>query len=419
MSRFGDAWAALTATAEARSQATDTLAFMLDQSGRGSRARNSRTTAPITQESAFKNSVWFAGMTLWADVVSSFPLDVYRPAGDGLLSPVSNPGPMFDSPSPDVDITEFLYSSTMDKRRYGNCVGIIQGRNSYGAATVVELQKMSDVAATMSGSKLVKWRIGRQEYDPVDIWHEKEYTLAGFDLGMSPLANAAATMGIYQSTQDFALDWFALGANPRGILKNTERDVIPAEVRDDAKLQFREATQGGDIFVAGREWEWVPQMQDQMSNNFLKQQAASDRDVCRFVGVPASMIDVEVSTGNITYANVTQANLQWLISRVGPFARRTERYWTRNATPRPWTVKLNTDALLRMDPQTRATLMIAQADAMLRVPSELRALDNLPDYTPEQLTELSFYAKLKKPPATPGPQAVKAREDGQPWQIPA
>jgi hypothetical protein len=59
-----------------------------------------------------------------------------------------------------------------------------------------------------------------------------------------------------------------------------------------------------------------------------------------------------VAGGNITYANVTQRNLQFLIMHLQPAMGRREDALT-TLTPRPQFVKLNTDVLLRMDPQTR------------------------------------------------------------------
>lgn len=377
-----------------------------------------------TQDTALRNSVWWGCINLRANVASNFPMDVFRPAGPGgsLGIPVKAP-PIFAEPWPGVDISEWLYGTEVDKCRYGNSVGIIRGRNTFGKVTQVQPVPMSNqvravVRTDRAGlQEIVKWRIGQEEYNPEDIWHEKRYTLKGFPLGLSPLAYAAYSMGVYASAQQFALDWFALGPMPRGVLKNTELESVPAELREAAKAQFKASTLNGDIFVTGSEWEWTPSATDAATPDFLAQQESSSRDVCRYLGVPASMVDVEVTTGNITYANITQANLQWLITEVGPEARRTERYWSRMATPAPWYVKMNTDALLRMDPQTRNTVLMAQLQQKARTPDEVRALDNLPPYTPDQLEQLALFAGMGKsaptPPADPNEDPAAQAEDGK------
>lgn len=365
----------------------------------GDQSRVAQSSAQLpTQDTALRNSVWWACLMLRADVISSFPLDVFRPAAGGLGTPINKPGPFFSTPAPGVDRMEYLFGTSVDLDRYGNSIDIITGRNSYGKITEIQPVTMgSTVRAVVRDSRVLKWRIGNDEYDPSEIWHQKQYTVKGQPLGLPTLAYAAYTMGLYDSAQRFALDWFGMGASPRGVLKSNKQDNVSATVRQAAKDQFKAATMNGDIFVTGKEWDWTPAAADAMSPNFLSQQAESSRDVCRFLGVPASMVDVEISTGNITYANVTQANLQWLITKIGPATQRMERSWTANTTPGPWYVKFNTDALLRMDPQTRSTVLLAQLAAKAKTPTEVRALDNLPPYTPEQIAELDLFASMGKP----------------------
>ena len=52
----------------------------------------------------------------------------------------------------------------------------------------------------------------------------------------------------------------------------------------------------------------------------------------------------------ITYANISQRNLQFLIMHLGPAVGRREDAFSRKLVSNPRYVKLNTDALLRMDP---------------------------------------------------------------------
>jgi HK97 family phage portal protein len=354
----------------------------------------SGSTPSVTQETALRNSVWWAGLHLKANVFSSFPLDVVKPGPDGLTYAVANPGPLVEEPYPGCDITEWMYSTEMDLSRYGNSAGIIRLRNANGKPVIVEPAPMAATTVIMNGRQIKQWKIDGIYYDPSDIWHEKRHTVSGFALGLSPLAYAAWSLGLYASAQQFALDWFATGANPKGTLKNTDRPTIPPAERKAVQDEFRASTAGGDIFVHGQTWEWTAAQQDSIGAGFLAQQTSTNQDVCRFVGVPASMVGVETATGNITYANVSQANLSWLIQEIGPSARRTERYWSKNAFPSPWQLKLNTDALLRMDPTTKADLMVKLKTAGLRVPSELRALDNLPPYTADQLAELDQHAGM-------------------------
>ena len=404
MSRIGTAYRALTG----QLRDADFASLLGDQS----RQRRSLSGA-VTQDAAMKNSVWWRGLALRANIMSTFPIDVVRDRS-GLMVPVSPTPPLLIKPAPGVGIVEHLYNRQIDLDRIGNCVGLITARNAFGLPAAIELQPMDLVIARMDGMKIKQWKIDGKYYNPGDVWHEKQYTKSGMALGLSPLAYAAYSMGIYQSAQEFALDWFANGALPRGVLKNTRRDKIPADVRQDAKEGFEESTRNGQIFVTGVEWEWQPAMTTAATAGFLEQKAASEKDVARYVGVPAGMLDVEISTGNITYANATQANLQFLVTELGPAVVRLQDHWSDNALPKPWKMRLNTDALLRMDPVTKAQMLALYNSNQLRTKTELRALDNFAPFTADDLSDLATFAAMGKPVPT-GP----VQKEQAPWLVPS
>jgi phage portal protein BeeE len=115
--------------------------------------------------------------------------------------------------------------------------------------------------------------------------------------------------------------------------------------------------------------------------------------MCRFLGVPGDMVDVNSTSGSITYANITQRNLQLLIMNLGPAVTRREgALSTLLSSPRY--VKLNTDAVvLRMDPKSRAELNGLLLTTKQRTPSEVREKDDLPPFTPEQIAEINALSK--------------------------
>lgn len=118
------------------------------------------------------------------------------------------------------------------------------------------------------------------------------------------------------------------------------------------------------------------------------------------------MIDAEVSTGSITYANVTQRNLQLLIMNIGPAVVRREKALSR-LTPKPQFVKLNSDALLRMDPKAISEKLKLEIDARITTPSEARGLMNKAPLTDEQIAEFALLFP-NKAPATGATQGVPA-----------
>lgn len=350
----------------------------------------------VTSDSALRSSAVWACLRLRADLVSTMPVDVFRRVG-GVQVEMTKPPVLVNPGGERVHVTEWLYSSQFDLDRCGNVFGVITERDGAGNPSRIDLVPTSDVNVRGSGSTITEYRIAGRTYDPRDIWHERQFTAPGLALGLSPVAYAAWSIGGYLSAQQFALDWFATDAHPSGHLRSTTNPDLTQDVAAAMKARFKAATQNRDIFVSGAAWEFTPAQADASAAQFLEEMKFGVTDVCRFFGVPADMIDAEGSSSSITYANVTQRNLQLLVMNLGPTIVRRESALS-NLLPRPRYVKFNTDALLRMDPQTRAATIQTQIDARVLAPSEGRELENRPPFTPDQLAE--FTALFPSRPAT-------------------
>ena len=109
-------------------------------------------------------------------------------------------------------------------------------------------------------------------------------------------------------------------------------------------------------------------------------------DIARFFDVPAALIDAAVHGESITYQNITQRNLEFLIMHLGPSIVRRENSFSA-LLPNKRFVVFDTDSLLRMDPTTRVEFLAKKIDARIMTPSEARALDNQPPLTDEQYEE--------------------------------
>lgn len=360
----------------------------------------------ISRDKAMRNSAVWACLRLRADLISSMPVDVYRRA-DGVQLEVTKP-PVFVRPGGADGIlwNEWVYSSEVDLDSLGNTTGVILEKDANGLPVVIELADMDTVSFIGRGGRIEKVRIGSTEYNPQNIWHEKQYTRAGCPVGLSPIAYGAAVLNTHLSAQEFALDWFGNSSVPGGHLKNTAKTLNKAEAAK-VKENFKATVQAGDIWVSGMDWEYSMLSAKASESAFLETMGATIPDICRFLGVPADMIDAESGGKSITYANITQRNLQLLVMNLGPAVQRREQAWSWGLLPRPRYAKLNTDAVLRMDVKSRYEAYKVAIDSRIRVPSEIRALEDLPPLTPEQLAEFSIFSKAPTPNATPTPQEAQ------------
>jgi HK97 family phage portal protein len=327
--------------------------------------------------------VW-ACLRLRANLISTLPVDVYR-RGMGMNLEVPAPPVLVNPGGARVDMIEWLYSTQVDLDRAGNCFGIITETDGLGLPRRIDLVSLGDVSIRVKGGELVEYKIGGKPYVPEKIWHERQYTASGLHVGLSPVAYAAWSIGEYLSIQNFALDWFGKGGIPAAELKNTARVLKPGEATN-AKEQFKASVSSGDLFVHGSDWEYKPIQAESAGSAWLEAKQYSISDIARFFDCPGDTIDAAVSTGNITYASITQRNLQLLIQHLGPAIVRRETALSK-LTPKPRFVKLNTGALLRMDPAARAVMLKTQIDSRVLAPSEARLLDDRPPFTEEQLVE--------------------------------
>ncbi len=343
-----------------------------------------RGTATATPDRALRFSAVWAALRLRSDLISTLPVDVFRKSPDGrtmLPAPASR---LFRRPADGILWPEWMASTQMDLDRFGNCAGHIEAKEN-GYPVQIEPWSMDDLTIRFKGRRIVKYIYDRTEYDPSEVWHERQYTIAGYRVGLSPLAYGAWAIGAALSAQDFSADWFLNGAHPSGVLKHTELANLPSAVIAGAKEKFKVAVQNRDIFATGKEWEFTPAEVDANSSQFLEAMGAAAVDVARYIGVPAVAIDAAVTGQALTYANVSQNQLSLLVNYLGAPIVRREWAFTMNALPAPRFAKFNSDALLRLDPAGRTDNMVKQIDAWLMDPDEGRALLNSPPLTQEQI----------------------------------
>lgn len=366
-------------------------------------------TAVVTADTALRHSAVWACLRLRANLVSTMPVDLYRRVG-GIQVEVPTPPVLLNPGGSRIpDIVEWMYSTQFDLDRSGNTFGIITAKDGLGFPARIELVPVADVTVKVRGGKLSKYRIGNEDFNPEQIWHERQYTLSGMHVGLSPVAYAAWSIGEYLSVQQFALDWFGNGAVPSAHLKNTNKTVDP-DAADEIKRRFKAATSNGDLFVTGLDWDYKMIQAEAAGSDWIEAKRYGIGDIARFFDCPGDLIDAAVSGSSITYANMTQRNLQFLVMALGPAIIRRENALS-SLTSRPRFVKLNTDALLRMDPATRAAMLRTQIESRQLAPSEAREIEDRPPFTEAQLAE---FDRLFGKGTSPTPQTVPEGQGAKP-----
>jgi HK97 family phage portal protein len=367
----------------------------------------------VTDDRAMQHSAVWACLRLRADLMSTFPVDVLRDL-DGIPAQMPKPPVLVSPGGQGWSLMQWMWASQRDLDSAGNAIGVIEARNGIqtpyypdGLPSVIQLADPRNCSVIWWKGKL-QYRINGKIYQPRDVYHEKQYPLSGSPVGLSPLLNAARSIGEYLSMQQHSLDWFGSGGVPKAWMKNTVKRLNDTE-RDGAKGWYHDTIQNGDLMVTGNDWEYNMIQAEQLGLEWLEGRRFGLTEIARFFGVPADLIDAAISGQSVTYANMTQRNLQFLIMNLNAAVIRREEYLT-NLLPQPRYVKLNTDALLRMDPEARQAMLRSQLETWQIDLDEARKLDNRPPLTQRQIDKMTgiFGKPLASGRGGPSPNEAEA-----------
>jgi HK97 family phage portal protein len=392
--------------------------------GRATANRANAKPVNTPQDAMGISAVW-AAVRLRSDLISTFPIETYRTIDNMRVDVGATP--FINSPG----FMEFLASSQRELDTTGNSIGTINSFYVNNVPADITLYPSAACQVLIRDNKLYKYRIGGTEYWPDVVWHEKQFTVSGLHVGLSPIEAAAFTLGQFASVQEFASQWFMSGNGPRVSLKNTEKK-IDNKAATIAKESWKATQAMGEPFVHGSDWEYSFIQAQSASNDWLEAQRFGLTEAARYFGVPADLLDAAMSGDHVTYANVVQRNLQFLIMNLGPAIRRRENALSM-LLPRPRSIRFDENALLRMDPVTVAQVIETKIKSKVLAPSEARALENKPPFTLEQMAEfnaLGLNARGTTPQTSSAPidpvtsplysgQVNPTGIDGQPHVTPA
>lgn len=385
--------------------------------GLPTRSPRRQGSVDVTTQSALSHSAVWAAIRIRADAISALPVECVRATG-GVQAVVPSPSilvtPSSHGDGQPMTMNEWMYSTQVDLDRLGNTFGVIGGWDLSGRPTIINPVAADTVTVSVKKGVIDHYKIGKTLYEPREVWHERQYTVPGVHVGLSPIAYAAQSIGSYLSAQQFAIDWFANGAFPGSILKNNSKTLRPDEATA-VKKKFQTTVQSGEPFVTGMDWDYQMIQATAAESAFLESMQYSISDIARFFNVPADLLDAATTSkgGKITYANITQFNLQFLILHLqGSITRREGALST--LLSRPQTVRLKTAELLRMDPAGQATVNANKITARIMTPTEVRAEENRLPYTAAQYEEFEklFGSKAPAPPVITEDAPPEGANDG-------
>jgi HK97 family phage portal protein len=232
----------------------------------------------------------------------------------------------------------------------GNVYGWIERLGSdLWPSQIVTLHPDEIQATRKSYSGPVEWsRDGKtvERWPAGPLWHVPAYLAPGNPIGMSPIRYAAETIGLGLATQRFGAQWFGDGAHPTSVITS------PHEINETQakiiKARVIAATRGNrEPLALGADSKLTAVQVAPEESQFLETIKANADDVARFF-----FRRPPGEGGSITYANVEARSLDLLSYTLNGWMVRVEKAMSR-LRPRPRFVKINADALVRVDLTSR------------------------------------------------------------------
>lgn len=359
----------------------------------------------VTVDTAMKLSVIFAGVRLVAQTVATLPLITYRRKNGGGRE-VAYDHPLYallhDSPNADQTAVEFweeiLTSVALRGRAYIHKALDVNG--NIVSLTPLHPDRMGASYVTRAGNRV--WPYNHPTLGPVNYTDREVWVQMGY-CGMSVIQYGARSMGAAANAERAASKLYGNDMRPSFVT------VIKEFLTKPQRAQMKEAIadgiggsaeQGGRfrLLEGGPEFKQLALTPEDAQ--LLETRNFSVEDLCRWIGVPPSMIGHGTAVSNWGTGR-EQINLSFLQYVLAAYTKRLEqgitKWLIRPEERRRIYAEFSVEGLLRADSAGRAAFYSAAVQNGWMTRNEVRELENWPTKTGgDDLTVQSNLVPLDK-----------------------
>lgn len=381
------------------------------------------STPAMSPGAALQISAVFACVRLIAETISTLPLIVYRRKNGGgreVAADMVLYGLLHDQPNADQTATEFWEMIVIRLALRGNAYVLksYDPRGNLTALTPLSPSRMGTPYRVGSGAVVYPYNhptLGPINYTDAQVWHIRGF--GGEDdslLGMSVVQYGALSFGSAASAERAASKLYGNDMRPAFVT------IIKEFLSKGQRAQMKEAIadgiggsaeQGGRfrLLEGGPEFKQLALSPEDAQ--LLESRNFSVEDVCRWFGVPPSMIGHGTAVSNWGTGR-EQQNLGFLQYVLRPYLKRLEQGITKSLIRpeerRRIYAEFSVEGLLRADSAGRAQYYATMIQNAIMKPSECRELENLPpDPAADMLVMQSSMVPLSQLGQSP-PAAVDA-----------
>jgi HK97 family phage portal protein len=349
-------------------------------------------------EAALRLIPFYSATTGIADDISTMPWRAFRDSGEGWGAKLAKQPALLTSPGVGgQSFIPWMNQAVMSMLTNGFAFGVILALGADGWPSKIAWVHPQQVQIDESGATPV-FRVNGRVIDEGFYVYIPGPVMPGSIVGLSPVALFRLQMTKGIAAQRYAAAFFDQGIMPPGVLRNKARTIAPGDA-ETAKVRFKAAVAGRDIFVTGNDWEWNALSVPNDDAAFLETIKASATEIAAIFRVQPEDIG-GVSGSSLTYATLEMNELKRNRRALMPWVRRLEEALT-NLMPRPQYVKANMDHLARADLKTRTEVHEIATRIGLETNPEARALEDRAPLTPDEIDQWqNLYGKRTAAPVT-------------------
>src|SRR5580765_1367698 len=321
----------------------------------------------------------YSGVSLLANSTAALPLKLYVKPGPGETRTQRYNGPsIFDHPSVDGTVFDWLFMCMSSLLLQGNAWGLITSRDGYGLPQSIEWMPPEDVNVVndeMAPFNPLRARIycyGRL-MDSSELFHIKAFSLPGRIDGLSPLRAFALTIVSGLEAERYGTDWYLAGGFPSRTSETTEIE-ISREQAEEIRGMLTSTIRSRQPLVYGRDWKYSPVVVPPSEAQFIEAIRMNATQIASILNLPPDRIG-GTRGDSLTYNTVEQSTLQ-VIEALRPWLVRLETAFF-GILPQNRYCRFNSDALLKTDLKTRTEIYHTQREMGLRSVDEIRDLEDL------------------------------------------
>ena len=347
--------------------------------------KNTKSGVSITKENAQAIPAVYSAVKIYADSLSSLPIDVIKQSGKNQTKETTHPIYSLLNKEPNSLMTSFVYRQIVIPQvlLWGNSYSLIEfekgGRRRPKALLPIAPNR---VKVTQDGG-ILYYEISVQDgrtitVDQSNILH---YRGLGNDVqGKSVIDYAANNLGLGKAAEDFGGLFFGNGANMNGVLSTDNKLSAPAiaNLRQSLSDRHQGLTNSNKMLILEEGLKFNSTSIPPDAAQFLQTREFSVIDIARWFNLPPHKLK---DLTRATFSNIEEQSLDFVKESLIPMAtmmeQENDRKLLRVSEKSNTYTKFNMNALLRGDIKTRYEAHKVGIQNGFITPNEARIIEGM------------------------------------------